>query len=108
MTKLYTVNRRIACSPFETTSVVLKAEKSMPIIHQKKSVTELTVACDTIEGDYFKGDVVVVRGDAVQHGWAKEVVELRGEKVIFVPSEQVVAVIRVPPHTYFESKASEV
>lgn len=87
-----TTNKRIACSPFETTSTTIGVSRGMTLVKQRAELTKLKVQLDTADGEYNASQHVYVRGDLCKHQLAREIYEENGVSFILVPYEFVVAV----------------
>jgi hypothetical protein len=84
-----TVNKKVACSPFETTQVRVEAVRGLPVMKQKRELTRLTVL---LPGEGFgPGDFIWVRGDSMKHQYATEVYEQGEMQFILVPTDHIVA-----------------
>ncbi len=95
-----TVNKRVACTPFETTDAKVVVTKGLAQFDQKQRLTKLTVVYDAESddhGSYHAGDSVYVTGDCCKHTFAKQVYEVEeGKPFIFVPYDMIVAKEKKP------------
>lgn len=93
-----TINRLLACTPFETRDAKVQVRGGLPVIAQKQELTALKVVFDSDDEKYHfpKGITVYVRGEACKHQYAREVYEQGEEKFILVPFEHVVGWEQVP------------
>jgi hypothetical protein len=94
---MHTVNKRVACTPFETTQVRMEASRGMPNMRQRRELTKLTVLLPG-EG-YQPGDVIWVRGDSMKHQYAAEVYEQDTLSFILVPTDHIMATERPQPRS---------
>lgn len=103
----YTVNRKIAVTPFETTSVEVKAKSGFATASQKTSLTPLTVVFGNHNPDVtedggalalphlstiislYPGDVVYVPGEVCKHPASSQILELEGKKFILIDGSLV-------------------
>jgi hypothetical protein len=85
-------NKRVAVTPFESTSTTITVARGMTIIKQRAELSKLLVVKDSVDGEYLKGMSIFVRGEVCKHQLAREVFEEGGECFILIPYEFVVAV----------------
>jgi hypothetical protein len=92
---MYTVNKKIAVTPFPSTQTKIEVgANGLPTIKQKRELTPLTVVYDSWDDDldYIAGDIVYVPGDLCKHQGINQVYELEaGKPFILMPADQVVA-----------------
>jgi hypothetical protein len=96
---MFTVNKKVAVTPFPTTSTQVTVSRGLVEMRQKKELAALTVVYDcwdTGSGFSFDtGDTVYVPGELCAHQLAKAVFELEpGKPFILVPADMVVGVER--------------
>ncbi len=94
---MVTVNDWIAVTPFPTVNVTSTARRGVALPDQTLKLTQLTVLCDAYAADgkhvAEKGNKLYVKGDAMKHQWAGEVLTMDdGTKYILIPKSIVVAV----------------
>lgn len=89
-----TMNKRVACAPFERTSIEVANPRGFAVVKQKQELTQLKVVFDTDDETFHVGDRIAVFGSSCAAAWAKEVYEIGGKKFILVPVGEIVAVIR--------------
>ena len=87
---MLTINKLIATTPFENTSIKTEVKGGVALISQKQKLTQLTVVFDSDEG-FHQGDKVWVKGECYAHAFAKEVFEIEGKQFILVPVNFVLA-----------------
>jgi sporulation protein YlmC with PRC-barrel domain len=94
-----TVNKKVACKPFEKTSIEKEIKGGFAMVKQSVSVASLEVVFDFIlntetDTDFIveEGDSVYVKGDMSAAVWAKEVLEIDSKKFILVPWDCVIAI----------------
>ncbi len=85
---MLTVNKRVACAPFETTQTKVDVKGGLPVIRQKHELTALDVVLDTDDGEYFQGDRVWVRGEMCKTA-GREVFEVDGVSFVLIPYDAV-------------------
>ncbi len=92
------LNRRMAVTPFSSTSIEVKTNKGFAHVMQKSALIPLKIVFDfESTGDMptlLAGDTVYVKGDAQAHQWAKEVFAVDGKEFIFLPVEFAMLVRR--------------
>ena len=91
---MLTVNKKIACTPFETTQTRVEVKGGLPMLKQKQELSKLQVVLTTEDHFYRAGDSILVRGDACKLQFAKEVYEEGDKTFILIPYDVVVAIIR--------------
>jgi len=94
---MYTVNKKVACTPYPSTDTKSEARGGLPVIKQKRDLTALQVVYDyrDAEGDiyYAAGDTVWVLGETCKHTFAKEQFELEeGKPFVLIPVELMLVV----------------
>lgn len=88
-----TMNKRVACTPFEKTSIEVANPRGFAVVKQKQGLSQLEVVFESEDG-FHSGNKVVVFGSSCASAWAKEVYEIAGKKFVLVPVGEIVAVIR--------------
>jgi hypothetical protein len=92
---LVTVNKMVATEPFPTNSVKIQERKGFAGIEQKVGLTPLrlvaTPKSERLPDWLAPGDIVWVKGDLCAAAFAKEVLELEGEKFVLIPDDRVIA-----------------
>lgn len=83
-------NDKIATKPFETQSIEGKINSGFAVVHQKHSLTPLTVVYGN--NRIQPGSTIWVRSDACKLPWANDVFEIDGNKIILVPEEFVMLI----------------
>ena len=86
---MLTVNKFLACTPFEKNSIKTEVKHGVPLISQKQKLLQLTVVFDSDEG-YHTGDKIWVKGEVCTHQSSKEVLEINGKSFILVPVSLVI------------------
>ena len=91
---VFTFGDRFACEPGEGHSVSQKLVGKMLVIEQKSSLAELKVVFSPHMNERLPvaKSVLVYASSLVSMVWAKEVFEIDGKKVIFVPKDAVIMV----------------
>lgn len=93
MSEIFIPNNRVACEPFEKRSIEVQVKSGFATAKSKNELVRLKVLFrgGGVHGTMFwPGGYVYVRGD-VSVPWSKEAYTLDGQKVIFVPADQVFA-----------------
>lgn len=88
-----TMNKRVACTPFERTSIEVANTRGFAVVKQKQGLSQLEVVFESEDG-FHPGNKVAVFGSSCAAAWAKEVFEIGGKKFVLVPVGEIVAVIR--------------
>lgn len=94
------VNKRVACTPFETTQTKTEVKGGLMHISQKNKLTKLTVVYESdVPSDFNAGvdlqpgDSVFLRGESCKHEFARQVFETEeGKPFILVPLDLIVGV----------------
>lgn len=91
-----TVNGWIATTPFPEVNIKSSTRLGVALIDQTRKLTDLTVLLPAYNTDgkplFNKGNKVYVKGEAMKHQWAGEVLEMAdGTKYILIPFSIVVA-----------------
>lgn len=97
---MFTINKKVAVTPFQTTSTQVTVRSGLVEMKQKKELTALTVVYDAWDGGYnfAPGDTVYVPGELCAHaGVAKTIYELEpGKPFILVPMDHIVGFKSAP------------
>ena len=87
------LNGKVACSEFPSLSVETEIKGGMLVPKQRGSMTQLTVVFDSGKqygGPWFpKGTKIWVRADCFKLAWARDVLDLNGQKFVLVPEDQI-------------------
>lgn len=92
---MYTINRLVACKPFEVTSNRTEISKGLALIEQKikLSKTEVLYVYTSDNLALFPKDLVYIRGEHVRMAWAKEVfLNENNDKFILVPVDCIISI----------------
>lgn len=84
------INRKIACAPFEKHSIEIETKRGFATVKTKTELVSLKVVFNG--DDYFiePGDTVWVRGEQVKSVWAGEEFQVGDSKFILVPQDAIV------------------
>lgn len=94
-TPIFVANGKVAVEPFKEMAIEKEQRGGLVMAKQKGTLTKLRVVFNSgkefvPESYYFpKGSSVWVRADGYALPWAKEILELDGEKFILIPVDQV-------------------
>ncbi len=92
---MYTVNKKLAVTPFAETDTKTEVVNGRVVIKQRSELTALKVVFDTDCDETMSldpGDTVYVRGDLCKSPQAKEIFEMDGKRFILIDASSVIGV----------------
>lgn len=100
MDKIWSLNRKLICKPFETTNIETKQIEKFALIQQKINFLSSQVLYDFYLESHntiviHKGDFILVDGEAIKANWALKIYEFNEQKCILVPYESILIVRRI-------------
>ena len=81
---MYTPNRRVACTPFESLAIEASG-KAFKTVKEKNDLLSLTVVFGNDR--YASGSMVFVRGDVKTLPWTREIFQVGEKRFVLVPEE---------------------
>lgn len=94
---MVTVNDWIAVTPFANVNITSTTRRGIALPDQTQKLTQLETLTDAYSSEgkllFLKGTKLYVKGDAMKHQWAGEVLTMDdGTKYILIPKSILVAV----------------
>lgn len=91
---IYSFNKQVACEPIANRTVASEVKSGFAVVKNKVELVKLKVLFDTVmmivgEPLIFQGDHVYIKGDAVNHDFAKTVYMIDGINFILIPLQFV-------------------
>ena len=88
---IYSFNKQVACEPIANRSVASEIKSGFAVVKNKVELVKLKVLFGMVpeEGRMRPGDYLYIKGDAVNHEFAKTVYTLDGVSFILIPLQFV-------------------
>lgn len=103
MDRIWSLNRKLICKPFEITNIETKQMEKFALIQQKINFLHTQVLYDFYSEPHnsiiiYKGDFILVDGESIKANWALKIYEFNEQKCILVPYESIL----IAEHRYNE------